>query len=243
VEADGALTVTSYTGLPTSTTYASLTVFYPTNGTGPYVVVMLSPGTAEVLSLLTPWAKRLASHGYVAVFVEPNNTSSDTAQMRADGQWDAVATMKAENTRAGSPLVGKLSDCYVVAGHSFGGGAALLNANAHPTEVKAALGFNPYETTTFSAIVAPTLILTGQNDTTAPPASHGLKHYNDIPATTVKEYVEIAGGNHQSALNPGTVPSHYTISWIKYNVDGDTRYRPLLDMVSTGLSGFQTTLP
>ncbi len=242
---DGPLAVTSYsTGLPTSTLYKSLTVFYPTNGTGPFVVVMISPGLTEVLLYLQPWAQRFASYGYVAVFVEANSTDTDTEGMREDGLWAAIASIKGENTRAGSPLLGKLSDCIVTSGHSLGGGASISIANDHPLDVKAALGFNPYDPiTNFTSIVAPTLILTGQNDTTAPPAQHGLRQYNSMSASISKEYVEIAGGTHQAALLPGTIPGQYAVSWIKFTVDGDARYRPFLDEVASGLSGFQTTLP
>jgi dienelactone hydrolase len=240
---DGPLTVTSYnSGLMTSSAYKSLTVYYPSNGTGPYVVVLISPGLTEVLQYLTGWANRMASNGYVAAFVEANNTGSDSAQMRADGQWAAIAALKAENTRSGGPLAGKLSDCFVMSGHSLGGGASLLTANAHPTDIKAAIGFNPYEGSNFSKIVAPTLILTGQNDTTAPPAQHGRRQYDTIPATTTKEYVEASGGNHQSALSPGTLPGRYAIAWIKYVVDGDARYRPFLDQAASGISNFATTV-
>jgi predicted dienelactone hydrolase len=195
------------------------------------------------------WGPRFASNGYVAVFVEANNTGSDSAQMRADGAWEAIATMKAENTKSGGQLMGKLSDCYITSGHSLGGGASLLTANAHPTDIKGALGFNPYEgSTSFSKIVVPTLILTGDADTTAPPAQHGRRQYDSILATTTKEYCQEAGGVHQSALwtsgtdNSGN-PGRYAIAWIKYNIDGDTRYRPFLDKVASGLSDFATTLP
>jgi dienelactone hydrolase len=242
---DGPVAVTSYsTGLPTSTLYKSLTVFYPSAGTGPFVVVMVSPGLTEILLYLQPWAQRFASYGYVAVFVEANNTNSDSEAMRADGLWAAIGAIKGENTRSGSPLLGKLSNCIVTSGHSLGGGASISIANDHPLDVKAALGFNPYDpTTNFSSIVAPTLILTGQNDPTAPPAQHGRRQYDSMSTTISKEYVEIAGGNHQAALSPATIPGQYAVSWIKLTVDGDSRYRPFLDEAASGISDFATTLP
>jgi dienelactone hydrolase len=242
---DGPLSVTSYSsGLPSSTAYKSLTVFYPPKGTGPHVVVMISPGLTEILAYLRGWAVRFASHGYVAVFVEANNTGSDSAASRADGMWAAIRSIKGENTRTGSPLAGKLSDCIVTSGHSLGGGASLSVANAHPNDIKGALAFNPYDpTTNFSKIVAPTLILTGQNDSTAAPGPHGRRQYDSMSAGISKEYVEIAGGNHQSALFVSAVPSQYSISWIKFAVDGDMRFRPFLDKRATGLSEFATTLP
>ena len=242
---DGPYTVASYsTGLPSSTLYKSLTVFYPSTAPGPFVVVMVSPGLTEVLQYLQPWARRFASYGYVAVFVEANDTNNDSEAMRADGMWAAIASIKGENLRAGSPLAGKLSSCIVTSGHSLGGGASISIANAHPNDVKGALGFNPYDgNTTFSAIVAPTLILTGQNDPTAPPAQHGRRQYDSMSASIMKEYVEISGGNHQAALSPATIPGQYAVSWIKFAVDGDARYRPFLAKAATGLSDFASTLP
>ncbi len=245
VTQDGPLEVASYSaGLPASSAYKSLTVFYPTRGTGPYVVVMISPGLTEILSYLQAWANRFASHGYVAVFVEANDTNRDSAQARAVGMWAGIESMKAEKSREGSPLNGKLSDCFVTSGHSLGGGASLLTAKAHPNDLKAVLGFNPYEpSTSFSNIVAPTLILTGQSDTTAGPANHGRRQYDTLLASITKQYVEAANGNHQSALFPGSVPGQYALSWIKLTVDGDTRYRPFLNEAASGLSDFATTLP
>ena len=242
---DGPYSVTSYSnGLPASSAYKSLTVFYPTNASGPYVVVMLSPGLTEVLQYLQPWAQRFASYGYVAVFVEANDTSQDSEATRADGMWAAIGAIKGENTRSGSPLAGKLSACIVTSGHSLGGGASISIANAHPHDVTAALGFNPYDqTTNFSSIIAPTLIITGQSDTTAPPAQHGRRHYDSMSSAIVKEYVEIQGGAHTSAISPATIPGQYAVSWIKLNVDGDARYRPFLDKAASGLSDFATTLP
>ena len=242
---DGPYPAVSYsTGLPTSTLYKSLTVFYPSTAPGPFVVVMVSPGLTEILQYLQPWAMRFASYGYVAVFVEANDTNADSEAMRADGMWAAIASIKGENSRAGSPLMGKLSSCIVTSGHSLGGGASLSIANAHPNDVAGALGFNPYDgTTIFSSIIAPTLVLTGQDDPTAPPAQHGRRQYDSMSASIAKEYVEISGGDHQAALLPATIPGQYAVSWIKYTVDGDARYRPFLDKAATGLSDFATTLP
>jgi dienelactone hydrolase len=230
--------------LPASSAYKSLTVYYPSNGTGPYVVVMISPGLTEILAYLQGWARRFASYGYVAAFVEANDTQNDSEAMRADGLWAAIGSMRGENTRAGGPLAGKLSGCIVTSGHSLGGGASISVANAHPNDVKGALGFNPYDPSqSFSKIVAPTLILTGQSDSTAGPAQHGRRQYDSMSPSLTKEYVEIAGGNHQSALSPATIPGQYAVSWIKLTVDGDARYRPFLDKAASGLSSFATTLP
>jgi dienelactone hydrolase len=205
---------------------------------------MVSPGLTETLRVLQPWAERFASWGYVAVFVETISTSELSSQVRSLEMWAAIETMKAENTRSASPLAGKISSCFVASGHSLGGGASLLTANAHPADLKAVIGFNPHEGgTNFSKITGATLILTGQSDTTAAPQSHGRRQYNTLSASIAKQYAETANGSHQSALSPNGLNSQYGISWIKFNVDGDARYKPLLDKAATGLSDFQQSIP
>ena len=94
----------------------------------------------------------------------------------------------------------------------------------------------------FVRAVIATLVLTGQNDTTASPTAHGRPHYDSIPTTTIKQYVEAAAGNHQSAFSPNGLTARYAISWLKYNVDGDARYRPFLDRAASGISNFDTTV-
>ncbi|MET0595839.1 MAG: alpha/beta hydrolase, partial [Polyangiaceae bacterium] len=243
INMDGPLTVAaSYTaGLPTSADYKTLTIYYPSNGTGPYVMIAYAMGLTESSNLFGGWAKRMASYGYVVGLVDPNDTNN-AGEDRAKGQWSALQNMKAENTRSGSPLNGKLSDCFVVSGHSLGGGASVKAANDHPADIKGVIGLNPYVQNAFAAIVAPTLLITGQNDTTAAPAQHGKKAYDGIPASTIKQYVEISGGNHQSALSVNSTTSRYAVAWMKYEVDGDTRYKALLDKLASGLSDFQTTV-
>ena len=243
VSANGTLTVATYTtGLATSTAYKDATVHYPSNGTGPYVVVVIVPGFTTPASLMAPWGRFMASHGYVGVTAGPPS-ESDSPDVRANALWAVIGSMKAENTRAGGPLNGQISNCFAVMGHSMGGGGSLIATNAHPTDIKAAIPLNPYQPSgRFAAIVAATLVLTGQNDTTAAPTSHGRPHYDSIPATTIKQYVEAQAGNHQSAFSPNGLTARYAISWLKYNVDGDARYRPFLDRAATGISNFDTTV-
>jgi hypothetical protein len=86
------------------------------------------------------------------------------------------------------------------------------------------------------------LIIAGQNDPTAPTASNGKLAYDGVPATTMKEYVEITGGNHQSALFLNALTGQYTLAWMKYEIDGDARYKPFLDQLASGISVFATTV-
>jgi hypothetical protein len=55
------------------------------------------------------WAQRFASYGYVPVFVNANDASSDSEATPADGLWAAIAAVEAKNTRADGPVAGNLS--------------------------------------------------------------------------------------------------------------------------------------
>jgi alpha-beta hydrolase superfamily lysophospholipase len=205
-------------------------------------MIAYAMGLTETGSLFSGWAKRMASNGYVVGVVDAINTSN-SGEDRAKGQWTALQNMKAENTKSGSPLMGKLSNCFVTSGHSLGGGAAIKTGNDHPMDIKGVIGLNPYNLSQgFSAIVGPTLIITGELDKVADPTQHGHAAYNGIPATTQKQYVEIASGDHQSALSVNATTGQYAVAWMKYEVDGDVRYKPFLDKLASGLSAFETTV-
>jgi hypothetical protein len=65
----------------------------------------------------------------------------------------------------------------------------------------------------------------------------------------MKMYLEFPGSAHDIAQFPsGTrttdpIVARYGLAWLKFNVDGDTRYRQFLNKVATGLADYQTNLP
>ena len=85
---------------------------------------------------------------------------------------------------------------------------------------------------TFATDKTPTLMFTGQNDTTAPPAQHGNVFYGQIPASTPKVIAEIAGANHGTPLSVTSNTGMKTlgVSWMKVYLDGDERYKPFIQM-------------
>jgi alpha-beta hydrolase superfamily lysophospholipase len=109
---------------------------------------------------------------------------------------------------------------------------------------------SPYGAGSSSTSVAvPTLLFVSTSDPLATPAGHVKPAYNGIPAATMKMYLEFPGSAHDIAQFPsGARPTdptvaRYGLAWLKFNVDGDTRYRQFLDKVATGLADYQTNLP
>jgi S-formylglutathione hydrolase FrmB len=90
-----------------------------------------------------------------------------------------------------------------VMGHSMGGGGALLAANQR-----------------------------GESDRIAEVAEHAWRHFESIPASTPKVYMDIAGSDHfVPDTNRGddlATVGRYALAWLKLHLDGEQRYWDLL---------------
>lgn len=236
--AKGTCTVKTYTmGIPTAMDYATPTIYYPTMSAdcpAPFPGVVIIPGFTEVQAQINQWGTFLASHGFAVMMIDSaaNGTANTGVQppSRASGLAEGVTTLKGENTRMGSPLMGQLDGSRLaVMGHSMGGGGTLLTANAHP-ELKAAIGLCPWNPGgTYPMDTVPTLFFDGTADTLVPP-SQATGEYMSIPATTHKVYAEFQGGSHFVANTPlGTaatdkVVARIGLSWLEVYLVGDMRY-------------------
>ena len=107
---------------------------------------------------------------------------------------------------------------------------ALIAANNYPAEIQAAIPFTPWQPAgDFSQVVAPTLVMAGSADRVASVSDHAWPHYQSIPESTIKVFLEIDGGSHFIADTSrgedlGTI-GRYGIAWLKLYLDGDERYR------------------
>jgi dienelactone hydrolase len=216
-------------GLRDGPDYGTQTLHFPTDAEPPFAAVAVVPGFSAPESSIRSWGPFLASHGIIALTIG-TNSPSDSPDARADALLDALETIKAENTRSGGPLAGKVDVTRLgVMGWSMGGGGTLITANAHP-ELKAAItlaAWSPGER--FSTDRVPTLLFAGSADTLAGGQSQGF--FASIPATTPKMMYEVDGGSHSVANNPngaGGEVGRYGLSWLKVFLEGDQRYRQFL---------------
>ncbi|MCW8194117.1 hypothetical protein F6455_04880 [Proteobacteria bacterium 005FR1] len=231
----GVYQVERYTDLPDVPEYAEATVWYPANKQQPFGAVAISPGYTETQDAISWWGPFLASHGY-ATLIFNTNGPKDFPDLRAKGLMAALDILTGENSRSGSPLEGKLAtDKLAVMGHSMGGGAALIAAHGHSDKIRAAIPFTPWQPNAdFSGVTIPTLIIAGEGDNIAKAAEHSRLHYDAIPETTIKGYLEFTGGNHfignnqRSNLEVHPQIGRYALAWLKLYVDGDDRYRPFI---------------
>ncbi|HEY3140082.1 MAG TPA: hypothetical protein VGJ86_03085 [Acidimicrobiales bacterium] len=215
--------------VPTSAGFGGGTIYYPSTTPGPFAVVSLSPGFTESQSAIAGWGPRLASHGFVTIIINTSNPFIDPSQ-RSTEQRQALTYVVTQGQTSGSPIFGKVDgQRRGVGGHSMGGGASLISAQADPT-IRAVMPMAPWNSSaSFPGITSPTLILACQNDGIAPVGSHASPMYNSIPASTKKEYISVAGGDHSCANAPtggGSAVGKFGVAFLKRFLDNDGRYDP-----------------
>jgi dienelactone hydrolase len=216
-------------GYKDGTGFADATIYYPMgDAVPPFACVAVVPGFVSPQSSIQNWGPFLASHGIVTITIG-TNTPQDQPAVRATALMDALVTCKAENDRAGSPMMGKISqDHAAIAGWSMGGGGALMAASANPT-LKAAIGFAAWGPTGGDKDTVPVLAFEGTADALA--AGMSEAYYAAIPASTPKMLFEVQGAPHEVANDPANsmgIIGLYGLSWFKVFLEGDGRYRQFL---------------
>ncbi len=166
---------------------------------GGFPVVVFGHGFQMVVTAYENVWTALVPEGYVvALPTTGGELFPNHAAFGADLAF-VVERLRAENGNAASFLHQKLSGKTAVMGHSMGGGASLLAADADPTidalAVLAPAETNPSAIGAAAGIAVPTLVFSGTKDCVAPASQHQVPMYN-ASASTCKTYVSIQGGSH-----------------------------------------------
>jgi predicted dienelactone hydrolase len=164
------------------------------------------------------------------------NTTGDSVDLRQEALLDALASLKAEQSRSDSPIKGKLDmSRFGLMGWSMGGGGTWLNANTHP-ELKSALSLAGHIATQaggagqFTKVTVPTLLLAGDADDAILGLAMSQPVYEAIPESTPKILYEVAGASHFD-IQPSTgggLFGLYGLSWQKVFLEGDMRFKKFL---------------
>lgn len=235
---------TASSAVTSSPGFGDGTIYYPDTEAGPFAMVAMAPGWTANQTRLAVLAERIASHGFVVISIDVNNSFLDFPDSRGDQLLAALDHMPSE------PAVADIVDPerQAVMGHSMGGGGSLHAALDRP-ELAAAIPLAPWETSAdFSAVAVPTMVIACESDGVAPVSSHALPFYESIGASVPKAFVEIAGAPHDcvTASNTDEVETaeiaSSAIAFLKRFADGDTRYDQFLcpvPVIETPLSDRQ----
>jgi hypothetical protein len=222
----------SYDG-PFDPVIDSSAIYYPLDAPGPFPIVALSPGFTNVKEDFLWWGDVMASHGFAIAVLSPTS-ALDFPPDRADDLEAGVALLLAENTRSGSPLMGKVDATRTgLMGHSMGGGAVLIVLARSGVRYQAGVAMEPWEDPNFTTVASPTLILAGEVDLVASPNDMAWPFYQQIPSGVPKAYAEFAGFGHNTPNNLGSEHEHelhaqWTIAWFKLQLAKDTRYETFI---------------
>lgn len=243
IKAKGPYKVTRYEEGLVASEYASAVMYYPEDARPPFAAVALSPGFTAYGTDYEFVGDMLASHGIAALLTTPT-TTGDLPPQRGDDLAAAVKHIQEENTRMGSPLMGKIAtDRICITGHSMGGGGSLFGANMLGTSIRCVVPLQPWQPGgTFSMVQAPTLIVGATSDTIASVSGNASGHYASIPDSTEKILVVIQGDHYLSTDRTSGISASemavandnyddqaaYMIPFYKLHLEDDERYRKFL---------------
>jgi dienelactone hydrolase len=226
---DGPYTVRT-TSVPSSAgSFSGGTIHYPTGTTGTIGAIAVVSGFLAPEGDIIWWGPRLASHGFVVISI---STPSFDGENRRAQLSEALDYVISESNSSGSAISGMVDGNRLGAiGWSMGGGGSLKLATDR--ELKAIIPTAPYydQSNDFDTITAPTLIIACENDSVASVSGHSSVFYNDIPASTDKAMLEIAGGAHSCVTSGNAnedVMGKYGVAWMKRFIDEDVRYDQFL---------------
>lgn len=211
-------------------TISTGTVHYPVDAEPPFAALALCGGFLNTGPEMEPWGPFYASWGIVLVIT--TTTGLDFPDVRAQKLLASIDELKAENTKSGSPLNGKLAGRYGTSGYSMGGGGTTLAAGSDPS-LRTSIGLAPWAPTG-DKVRVPTLLLCGDADTVAP-CSMANTAYNGIAAPTPKMMVTVPQATHFSWFSPTSAGSGISgqaaLAFQKLFLEGDERWKPLLAKV------------
>ncbi|SDC86855.1 alpha/beta hydrolase family protein [Actinokineospora iranica] len=225
-----------------ATGFGEGTIYYPNNtSVGTFGGVVIAPGfNADQNS--TVWlGKRLASHGFVAVTI----TTHELNDQPYERGKQILAALDYLTGQSPAFVRSRLDPARLAAvGHSMGGGGTLFAAAQRPS-LKAIVPLAPWALAkNWSNVQVPTMILSGAQDASAPPAEHAEKFYASLTSAPEKAYAKL-DVNHVRFAWEHPLIGKLVVSWLKRFVDEDTRYTQFLCPTATGavLLEYRATCP
>jgi len=236
---------TSSANVARQSNFGGGTIYYPNDTSqGTFGVVAVSPGFFSPQSVIQWAGPLLASHGFVVITIDtlsifdfPNSrgTQLTAALNYVVNSSPAAVRQRVDPTRR------------AVMGHSMGGGGS-LEAVRDNSSYQAAVALQPWDTfVNFGGVRVPSMIIGAQNDITAGVGSFSEPFYEQIPASSEKAYMELAGQGHLVGSGQNNPQGRMAIVWMKRYVDNDARFEQFMCPPPTGafsgISEYRNTCP
>lgn len=164
-----------------------------------------------------PWSsydyiwKYFVARGYVCVFPRTEGSVFGPSHPNFGGDLRFLSNLFGNvlNTTAGSRFAGHLTTKTAIAGHSMGGGSSYLGC-ANNTQVATMVTFAAAQTNPRSSAAAlscrmPCLVIGGEKDCVAAPATNAKLIYDSLTVAPYKQYVSITNGTHCNFASQGSV--------------------------------------
>ncbi|HET8935239.1 MAG TPA: hypothetical protein VFN67_17445 [Polyangiales bacterium] len=212
-------------------------VFYPSDAEPPFAAVAISDGFGGSggcgPSQTGQWGPLYASWGIVAMII--HTTPGDQPQQRGAKLTEGIAAFKMENTKSGSPLMGKLAGRYGTSGFSMGGGGTTFSAAEDPLLKSnvAIMAWGP----TREALQVPSLYIFGSADGVA--GTMGMASYTAIMDPVPKMAVTINSGHAGQPNSGGGSSGEAGLAFQKVYLEGDERWKPVLSLVMASATNIE----
>lgn len=143
--------------------------------------------------------EHVAPRGYIVVMCDTETTISPSHTNYGLDLAFLAAKLQQESANVASPFFGKVAPTAAIMGHSMGGGATILAAQAAPALTTivtfAAAETNPSAIAAAGSLSLPALLVAGSADCVAPPDVHQVPMYEAL-ASAGKFLMTIENGSH-----------------------------------------------
>jgi len=231
--------------------YGGSTIYYPRDQSTDLAGVVMCPGFTALKSSLAGWGPFFASHGIVLMTIDTKTVMDQVIQRAPEIQQALDDLKKFGNDR--NELRGRMGDKWGVSGWSMGGGGTWLTAaKAERQNIKTAVTLAGHNSTAGGAfgvdarqIKIPTLMMNGSTDVTILGGlGQSSSAYNAIPNSTPKLHWETGTCGHFCWGGPnagGGISGVFMMAWQKTFLEGDERFKVLLNRSTAQASGARTT--
>lgn len=213
------------------------TLYYPVAKKGEkFGGIVTMPGFTEPGIAMEFFGKRMASHGFVVLRAE-SLTPFDEPNVRSRAVENAMKRLTRGDHKASEILD---PERLALIGHSMGGGGVLIAAERNP-QMRAVISLHPWAKRPIFNVKVPVMVNGGLLDFVADMAQYTGPIYAGIQGAPYKALHTHLAGTHWAGIVDDPKLQARNLAFLKYFVDGDTRYAEFLEAPAQKSMTFTST--